>query len=112
MLPKQIIKIILSGVGLGSLAAVIYFAGPLIAIGNWHPLENDIVRRIAVLLLVASAAGVSGFSFFHRRKAAAQIADGINGAEQTINDEPVLKERMKDALATLKTASGNKSGYL
>ena len=53
-----------------------------------------------------------GFSFFRRRKGDKQIADGISGAEQTVNDEPVLKERMKDALATLKTASGSKSGYL
>src|SRR6266550_8030587 len=112
MLPKQITQIILYGVGLGSLAAVVYFAGPFIAIGNWHPLENTIVRSIIILLLVAGAAAVAGFSFFRRRKAGKQIADGISGAEQTVNDEPVLKERMQDALATLKTASGNKSGYL
>ncbi len=112
MLPKQITQIILYGVGLGSLAAVVYFAGPFIAIGNWHPLENTIVRSIIILLLVAVAAGVVGFGFFRRRKAGKQIADGISGAEQTVNDEPVLKERMKDALTTLKAASGNKSGYL
>ena len=52
MLPKQIIRIVLYGIGLSSLAAVIYMAGPLIAIGNWHPLENAIVRNIAILLLV------------------------------------------------------------
>src|SRR5215469_2773699 len=104
MLPKQIIRIVLYGIGLTSLAAVIYMAGPLIAIGNWHPLENQMVRSIAILLLVALAAAISGFSFFQRRKGAKQIAEGINGAEQTVNDEPVLKDRMKDALATLKTA--------
>src|SRR6202163_1478296 len=112
MLPKEITRMILYGVGLGSLAAVVYFAGPLIAIGNWRPLENTVVRGIVILLLVAGAAGIGGFSFFRRRKAAKQISDGISGAEQTVNDEPVLKERMNDALATLKTASGNKYGYL
>jgi type VI secretion system protein ImpL len=112
MLPKQILRIVLYGVGLGSLAAVVYFAGPLIAIGDWHPLENTIVRNIVILLLAAIVAGFVGFSLFRRRKAASQIAEGIGGAEQTVNDEPVLKERMNDALATLKTASGNKSGYL
>ncbi len=112
MLPKQILRIVLYGVGLGSLAAVVYFAGPLIAIGDWHPLENTIVRNIVILLLAAIVAGFVGFSLFRRRKAANQIAEGIGGAEQTVNDEPVLKERMNDALATLKTASGNKSGYL
>jgi type VI secretion system protein ImpL len=112
MLPKRIIQIVLYGVGLSSLAAVVYFAGPFIAFGNWHPLENAIVRNIIILLLVAGAAGIAGFSFLRRRKGAKQIADGISGAEQAVNDEPVLQERMKDALATLKTASGNKSGYL
>src|SRR5713101_4314746 len=112
MLPKQITQMVLYGVGLGSLAAVVYFAGPFIAVGSWHPLENAIVRNIVILLLVAGAAGVGAFSFFRRRKASKQIADGISGAEQTVNDEPVLKERMKDALTTLKVASGNKSGYL
>ena len=34
----------------------------------------------------------AGFSFFRRREGAKQIADGISGAEQTVNDEPVLKE--------------------
>jgi type VI secretion system protein ImpL len=112
MLPKKIIKIILYSVGLGSLSAVVYLAGPLIAFGDWHPLENSTVRKIVILLLVTAAASFSGFGLFQRRKAAKQISDGISGAEQTVNDEPVLKERMKDALATLKTASGNKSGYL
>jgi type VI secretion system protein ImpL len=112
MLPKKIIQIILYGVGLGSLAAVVYFAGPFIAFGNWRPLENSTVRSIVILLLLAGAAGIGGFSLFRRRKGAKQIAEGISGAEQTVNDEPVLKERMQDALTTLKAASGNKSGYL
>ena len=112
MLPKRIIQIVLYGVGLSSLAAVVYFAGPFIAFGSWHPLENAIVRNIIILLLVAGAAAFAGFGLLRRRKGAKQIADGISGAEQAVNDEPVLQERMKDALATLKTASGNKSGYL
>ncbi len=112
MLPKRIIQIVLYGIGLSSLAAVVYFAGPFIAFGNWHPLENTIVRNIVILLLVAGAAAIAGFSLLQRRKGDKQIAEGISGAEQTVNDEPVLKERMKDALATLKTASGNRSGYL
>jgi len=112
MLGKEIIKIILVGVGLSSLAAVVYFAGPFIAIGSWHPLENYIVRSIVVVLLATSVAAVAGVDLFKRRKAGKQIADGVGGGEHTVNDEPMLKERMKDALATLKSASGNKSGYL
>ncbi|MGY4311933.1 type VI secretion system protein ImpL [Bradyrhizobium sp. JR3.5] len=112
MLAKDILRIVLYGVGLSSLGAVIYLAGPFIAFGDWHPLENHIIRQIAILLLGAAAAGVTGLHFFRRRKNAKEIADGVSGADQAVSDEPVLKERMKDALATLKTASGNKSGYL
>ncbi|MEW6643200.1 MAG: type VI secretion system membrane subunit TssM [Pseudomonadota bacterium] len=112
MLRKDITRIILYGVGLGSLASVIYFAGPFIAFGDWRPLENHIIREIAIVLLVAGAASFTGFSFFKRRKSAQQIAEGISAADQPVSDEPVLKERMKDALATLKSASGNKAGYL
>src|SRR3954468_18475509 len=112
MLAKDIIRIILYGVGLSSLGCVIYFAGPFIAFGDWHPLENHIIRQIAILLLTTAAAGIGGFSYFKRRKNAEKIADGISASDQPVSDEPVLKERMKDALATLRTASGNKSGYL
>ena len=98
-LPKQIIRIILYSLGLGSLSAVIYLAGPLVAFGDWHPLENHAVRSIIILLLVTAAAGFSGFGLFQRRKAANQIADGISGGEQTVNDEPVLKERMRPAIS-------------
>jgi type VI secretion system protein ImpL len=112
MLQKDIIKIVLSGIGLASLASVVYFLGPLIAFGDWRPLENPIIRDIAVLLIVAVGAGLAGFSVYRRRRGAKEIADGISGDTQTINDEPVLKERMKDALATLKTTSGDKSSYL
>ncbi len=89
---------------------MIYLAGPFIAFGDFRPLENHIIREILILLLVAGAASFGGFQFYRRRKGAQQIADGISGADQPVSDEPVLKERMKDALATLKTSSGNKSG--
>lgn len=112
MLGKEIIRIILLGIGLGSLSCLIIFAGPLIAIGDWRPLENPIIRNIALVLLVAGAASFGGFSYYRRRKGAEKIAEGIAGEGGPIDDEPVLKERMKDALATLKTASGGKSGYL
>jgi type VI secretion system protein ImpL len=112
MLGKDILRIVLYGVGLGSMSALIYLAGPLIAIGGWHPLENYIVRDIVLVILVAGVASFGGFKFYRRRKGSQQIADGISAEAQAIDDEPVLKDRMKDALATLKTASGGKSGYL
>ncbi|WP_315832430.1 type VI secretion system membrane subunit TssM [Bradyrhizobium prioriisuperbiae] len=112
MLRKEITRTILYGIGLGSLASVIYLAGPFIAFGDWRPLENYTIRAVVILLLVAGAGSFGGFNFYRRRKGAQQIADGIAGTGEPTSDEPVLKDRMKDALATLKTSSGNKSGYL
>lgn len=94
MLAKDILRIVLYGVGFSSLGAVIYLAGPFVAFGDWHPLENHIVRQIAILLLGAAAAGITGLHFFKRRKNAKEIADGVSGADQAVSDEPVLKERM------------------
>ena len=112
MLGKDIVRIILYGIGLGSLSSLIYFAGPLIAFGDWRPLENYIIRDITLVLLIAGAASFGGFTFWRRRKNAQKIAEGIAGESDPVDDEPLLKERMTDALATLKTASGGKSGYL
>ena len=56
MLAKDILRIVLYGVGLSSLGAVIYLAGPFIAFGDWRPLENHIVRQIAILLLTTVVA--------------------------------------------------------
>jgi type VI secretion system protein ImpL len=112
MLGKEIVRIILYGIGLGSLSSLIYFAGPLIAIGEWRPLENYIVRDITLVLLIAGVASFGSFSFFRRRKNAKKIAEGIAGEGEPVDDEPVLQERMKDALTTLKTAGGGTSGYL
>ena len=111
--PKQIIRIILVGVGLGSLAAVIYFAGPFIAFGDWHPLENHDRSQTSSFCCSPRASRQSPASVSSsgaRAPSRSPMASAVR--EQTVNDEPVLKERMKDALATLKTASGNKSGYL
>ena len=74
MLAKDILRIVLYGVGLSSLGAVIYFAGPFIAFGDWRPLENHIVRQIAILLLTTVVAGIVGLNLFKRRTRAKEIA--------------------------------------
>ena len=78
MLFKDILRVILYGVGLGSLTAVVYFAGPLIEIGGYHPLENYIVRQIAVLVLVAAVGSFGGFKFYRRKTEAMALAVGVS----------------------------------
>jgi type VI secretion system protein ImpL len=113
MLGKDIGRIILYGVGLSSAAALVYLAGPFIAFGDWRPLENNIIRDIVVVLLIAAAAGITGFHFWRRQSKSKQIAEGVAGEEKRDDGESlVLRERMKDALATLRKASGGRGAYL
>jgi len=109
---KDILRIVLAGIGLTSVCALIYLVGPLISIGGWYPLENYIVREIAILLLVAVFASVMAFNWNRRKKATAKIAEGIATPDKVEDDADVLKDRMKDALATLKSASKGKSDFL
>ena len=112
MLPKQILRIVLYGIGLSSVSAMVYLAGPMVAFGSYRPLENYIVRDIVILLLVTGVASFAGFQFFRRRKAAKTLAEGVTQEDQKDSDEVVLKDKLKDALATLKASSGGKKDYL
>jgi type VI secretion system protein ImpL len=112
MLGKDITRVVLTGVGLTSIAALIYLGGPFIAIGNWYPLQNYIVREICIVVLVAIIAGLGSLRFYRRRKEAKALADGVSEPAKPESDEAVLKDRMKDALATLKAASGGKKDFL
>ncbi len=80
---KDILRIVLAGIGLTSVAALIYLAGPLISIGGWHPFQNYIVREMAILLLAAVFAAVVSAQIFKRKKASAKLADGIADTRQS-----------------------------
>src|SRR6266436_4665130 len=109
---RDILRIVLVGIGLTSVCALVYLAGPLISIGGWRPLESYIAREITILVLVAVFASVMAVNWTRRKKATAKIAEGIATPDKVEDDADVLKDRMKDALATLKTASGGKSDFL
>jgi type VI secretion system protein ImpL len=109
---KEILYIVLAGIGLTSVCALVYLAGPLISINGWHPLENYIAREIVILFIVAAFASVMTINWRRRKKASAEIAAGIATADKAEDDADVLKDRMKDALTTLKTGSGGKADFL
>ena len=112
MLPKEILRIVLYGVGLSSISAMVYLAGPMIAFGSYRPLESVIVRDIVILLLVTGVASFAGFKFLKRKTASKALAEGVTQEDRKDSDEVVLKQKLKDALATLKAASGGKKDYL
>jgi type VI secretion system protein ImpL len=110
-LGKELLRIGLYAIGLTSLAALVMLAGPLIAIGGYRPLENTYVQLAVVTILFAAGAAIGGWQFFRRKKSAEKLAEGIAQAADE-SDAAVLKDRMKDALATLKRASGSRANYL
>src|SRR5258708_22645641 len=107
----DILRMVLGGMGLTAVCALVYLAGPLISIGGWRPLESYIAREITILVLVGVFASVMAVNWTRRKKATAKIAEGIATPDKVEDDADVLKDRMKDALATLKTASGGKSDF-
>ena len=58
---KEVSRIVLFGIGLSSIAALIFLAGPLVSIGGYHPLETVIGREIAILVVGAIIASVMSF---------------------------------------------------
>jgi type VI secretion system protein ImpL len=112
MVKKEILRIALVGVGITSLASLLYLAGPFVVIGGWRPLQNYMVREICIVLLLAAVAAIGSFHLYRRKKSAKALAAGVSEAEKPESDEAVLKDKMKDAVATLKSASGGKKDYL
>lgn len=109
---KEVSRIVLFGIGLSSIAALIFLAGPLVSIGGHHPLETVIGRELAILVVGAIIASVMSFRWQRRKKAAAKLAEGITASDKPTDDTGILKDKMKDALATLKAASKGKGNFL
>lgn len=109
-LSKNLLRLCLWGAGLASISMIVWTVGPLIQIGGYRPLDNYLVREAVILIVTATAASFAGFKFYRRRKSSQQLAEGIGAAKE--DDGVVLKDRMKDALATLKKASGGKGDFL
>src|SRR6188768_413860 len=111
-LSKRLLRLVLWSAGLGSIAMIVWTIGPLISIGGYRPLDNYLVRDSIIMIITAAAASAVGWQFFKRRKASEQLAEGVGAAGKDESDAVVLKDKMKDALATLKKAGGGKRDFL
>ena len=67
---------------------------------------------MVILLLAAIFAAVVSAQIIKRKKASAKLADGIATPDKVEDDSGVLKDRMKDALTTLRVGSGGKKDFL
>ncbi|CAH1660514.1 IcmF-related protein [Hyphomicrobiales bacterium] len=96
-------------VGALALAALIWFGGPFLALGEFRPFESFWARLPVVLLLMLGALAWMALIVIRRRKATAALTEALEKEEPT-GDGAALSNAMKDALATLKSARGKGGG--
>ncbi|MGO4872113.1 MAG: type VI secretion system membrane subunit TssM [Roseiarcus sp.] len=94
------------------LAALIWFAGPIVFIGDAQPFDSVGVR-VGVILVIWLIVGASiAWRIVRRRRAAAALEKAMTESVADESDAPVLREKMEDALATLKRSAKTSAGAL
>ncbi|MES0882281.1 type VI secretion system membrane subunit TssM [Roseibium sp. SCP14] len=99
-------------IGILALVALVWFGGPFLAIAGVRPFEPLWVRLLLIFLLVATIGGWTAYRIYKRVAANRALEREILEPKASEEDLQILSERMKDALKTLKTASGNSRTYL
>jgi type VI secretion system protein ImpL len=94
----------LSVLGAILLSLLIWFGGPLIAVADYAPLEGTGVRLTIIFVIFLVVGGLIGWRVYKRVQAAKELAKALTEADEEDSDAPVLKQKMEDALATLKNS--------
>jgi type VI secretion system protein ImpL len=103
------LRLLVGVFGIVAVTALVWLAGPLLSVSDTHPLEDMGPRLAAIAGILGLAASVAALRYLHRRLGAERIASGM-GADDS--DEPVLAERMKEALGSLRNLRGGRTSYL
>ena len=122
--------ILLTCLGLLILSVLIWWIGPLIAIGSIYPLASALSRGLLIGFFILLAVARFALNRWRKRRSAQQLADGMvqSATEATTaassakesrsavdTETQVLGERFSEAVAALRkmrtTASGGKSGW-
>ena len=92
--------------GLLCFAAVVWFGGPLLPIGDWHPLDPVWIRVTLIAVAVALVGAFYLARYWRRRRAEKAIEQALKASGEKNDDSDVLSSRMTEALETLKRSSG------
>ncbi len=100
---------VFSVLGLLLVALLIWFVGPLIAIGGWEPLASSESRLLAILVVFVLWAIKTIWSIVRAAQNNAQVVNALStapDADDKASEEEVavLRERFREALARLKKA--------
>nr|WP_316643659.1 type VI secretion system membrane subunit TssM [uncultured Roseateles sp.] len=101
--------------GLLALAALIWWIGPLIAIGESRPLDGVWTRVIVILAIFGIFALIKGIGAWKRKRANAEMVAGMSGgASASDREAEVLSKRFSEALQVLEDSarqSGKRSFF-
>src|SRR5579863_5252781 len=93
-------------------AAVVWFAGPIIFVGDAEPFESVWLRLLIISVLFAIVGATIAYRIIKRRRAAKALEEAMTAPAPEETDAPVLADKMQDALATLKRSSKSSANYL
>ena len=99
-------------VGALVLAALVWLAGPLVSIGDVQPFEGVFTRVVIIAVILLIVGGSIAWRIIARRRAAAAIEAAMTKSAEEESDAPVLKEKMEDALATLRRTGKSSASAL
>ena len=107
------VRIAVTLTGVLALSALVWFAGPLLAVGDIRPLDPVWIRLLMIVLFFALAALLIGVEIYKRRKAKEHLEEALTEvAAENDGDGAILKDKMKDALATLRKSTGKGGDFL
>jgi type VI secretion system protein ImpL len=114
-------RTVLVFLGLLACALIVWFVGPMVAIGSWRPMESTTVRVILIALIFLAWGARILFSWWRAKDINAKLLNQIAKAREAkpneakapgSEDVEELRKRFETALGTLKKArvsSGDKS---
>jgi type VI secretion system protein ImpL len=113
--------IFLTAIALLIIATLVWWIGPLVAIGSWTPLVSELSRYILIGAFVLLVALRMLLTRWRARRASHQLTDGLMKAPVAKPDEPenaeqkILNTRFAEAVASLRKmrmhAAGKKPGW-
>jgi type VI secretion system protein ImpL len=113
--------IFLTVIALLIIATLVWWIGPLVAIGSWTPLVSELSRYILIGVIVLLIVLRMLLTRWRTRRASHQLTDGLMKAPVVKPDEPenaeqkILNTRFAEAVASLRKmrmhAAGKKPGW-
>ena len=96
------------------LAVLIWFFGPLLALGQFHPFDSELARLISIGALLVFWLIINLLKTIHNNKRdedlAKVVAEPDKNATASAEEVALLSERLREALQKLKKLPGGKRG--